>query len=186
MIYGSSGITRDGGRTWIKFKTSHLDFGAVDWADTGQRLLAIRHESGGMLTTTNDGGATWQDVGKGFSGCGVIDHQTFVATKLKEPGVFRSTDAGMTWSSVSSESPSAAVPVVFNGAAYWATGKGLLVSRDKGATWSALGAPVDAAYGPFFGSGNPIRRRRQERLLRDQGRRPDLAVRRSAPARFRH
>jgi hypothetical protein len=153
MIYGSSGITRDGGRTWTKFKTSHLDFGSVDWADSGLRFLAIRHESGGMLTTSSDGGTTWQDLGKGFSGCGAIDRQTFVATKAKEPGIFRSGDAGATWSQVSSESPSAAVPVLFNnGAAYWATGKGLLISRDKGATWAALGAPVDAAYGPFFGS----------------------------------
>ena len=80
------------------FKTSHLDFGTVDWADTGKRLLAIRHESGGMLTTSEDGGATWMNLGKGFSGCGVFDHSTFfVATKEKERGIFRSADAGATW-----------------------------------------------------------------------------------------
>ena len=57
MVYGGSAITRDGGRTWTKFTTSHFDFGSVDWADSGQRFLAMRHESGGMLTTTSDGGA---------------------------------------------------------------------------------------------------------------------------------
>ena len=150
MIYGDSAMTADGGRTWTKWKTSHLDFGAVDWADTGSRLLAIRHESGGMLTTSDDGGATWTNLGKGFSGCGVFDHATFVATKEKERGIFRSTDAGATWTQVFPETPSAAVPVVFDGAGYWAAGKGVLVSRDKGATWSALGTPVDATHGPFF------------------------------------
>ena len=149
MIYGSSAMTADGGKTWTKFKVSHLDFGAVDWADTGKRLLAIRHESGGVLTTSDDSGATWKDLEKGFGGCGVLDHATFVATKAKEPGIFRSTDAGATWAKVSEEKPSAAVPVVFDGAAYWPTGKTVLVSRDKGATWSEL-APVDATHGPLF------------------------------------
>ena len=150
MIYGDSAMTADGGMTWTKWKTSHLDFGAVDWADTGKRLLAIRHESGGMLTTSDDGGATWMNLEKGFSGCGVFDHATFVATKEKERGIFRSTDAGATWTQVFPETPTAAVPVIFDGAGYWATGKGVLVSRDKGATWTALGTPVDATHGPFF------------------------------------
>jgi photosystem II stability/assembly factor-like uncharacterized protein len=151
MIYGSSASTTDGGATWTKWKTSHLDFGSVDWSDTGKRLLALRHESGGMLTTSEDAGITWQDLGKGFSGCGVLDRTTFVASKEKEPGIFRSTDAGATWSAVSTEKPTAGVPTIFEGAAYWATGKGILVSRDKGESWSAIGTPVDATHGPFFG-----------------------------------
>ena len=155
MIYGDSAMTTDGGRTWTKFKTSHLDFGAVDWADTGKRLLAIRHESGGMLTTSEDGGATWKDLEKGFSGCGVLDRTTFVATKEKTSGIFRSTDASATWTQVFPETPSAPVPVIFEGTAYWPTGKGVLVSRDKGATWTTLGAPVEvnpaeATHGPLF------------------------------------
>jgi photosystem II stability/assembly factor-like uncharacterized protein len=151
MIYGDSAMTTDGGATWTKWKTSHLDFGAVDWADTGKRLLAIRHESGGQLTTSEDAGATWTNLEKGFSGCGVIDHAIFVATKEKEPGIFRSTDAGATWAKVSEEKPTAGVPVVFEDAAYWPTGKGVLVSRDRGATWTAL-APVEATHGPLFAS----------------------------------
>ena len=150
MIYGDSAMTTDGGTTWTKFKTSHLDFGSVDWVDTGKRLLAIRHESGGMLTTSADGGATWKDLEKGFSGCGALDQNTFVATKEKEPGIFRSTDTGATWTLVFKETPAAAVPVVFEGAAYWPTGRSLIVSRDNGATWQSAGAAVEASYGPFF------------------------------------
>ena len=151
MIYGDSGMTTDGGTTWTKWKTSHLDFGAVDWADTGRRLLALRHESGGILTTSEDAGATWTNLEKGFSACGVIDHATFVATKEKEPGIFRSTDTGATWVRVSELKPFAGVPVVFEGAVYWPAGKSILVSRDKGATWSELAA-VDATHGPLFGA----------------------------------
>ena len=55
MIYGSSGLTSDGGKTWTASKTSHLDFGAVDWAATGKCMLALRHESGGQLCFTADG-----------------------------------------------------------------------------------------------------------------------------------
>jgi photosystem II stability/assembly factor-like uncharacterized protein len=150
MIYGSSAMTTDGGATWTKFKSSHFDFGAVDWADTGRRLLVLRHESGGVLATSDDAGATWRDLEKGFSGCGVIDRTTFVATKEKEAGIFRSTDAGASWTQVFAETPKGAVPVVFDGAVYWPTGKAVLISRDKGATWSTLGAPVDAIYGPIF------------------------------------
>lgn len=151
MIYGSSALTTDGGKTWAKSKTSHLDYGAVDWEDTGKRLLALRHESGGMLTTSDDGGATWKDLEKGFNNLGVFDRNTFVATKAKEKGIFRSTDTGATWTQVFADSPVAAVPVVFKGAGYWPTGKTVLVSRDKGATWSELGAPVEAVFGPWFG-----------------------------------
>ena len=151
MIYGSSAMTADGGKSWAKSKVSHLDFGSVDWADTGKRLLALRHESGGMLTTSDDGGATWRDLEKGFSGCGVFDSKTFVATKAKEPGIFRSTDAGATWTQASTVTPTAGVPVVFKGNAYWAIGKGILLSTDKGASWSELGVPVDASFGPYFG-----------------------------------
>ncbi|MST94907.1 MAG: hypothetical protein EXS33_06520 [Pedosphaera sp.] len=151
MIYGSSALTTDGGKTWAKSKVSHLDFGAADWADTGKRLLALRHESGGMLTTSDDAGATWKDLEKGFSCLGVFDSKTFVATKEKEKGIFRSTDTGATWTEVSTEKPLGGVPVVFKGTGYWPTGKGLLTSKDKGSTWSALGTPVDAMIGPFFG-----------------------------------
>lgn len=156
MIYGDSAMTTDGGKTWSKFKTSHLDFGAVDWVDTGKRLLAIRHESGGLLTTSDDGGTTWKDLAKGFSGCGVFDRTTFIATKEKEPGIFRSTDAGVTWAQVFAETPSAAVPVVFKGNAYWCDGTGILTSTDNGATWnrSASGSqdkPYSMIYGPMFG-----------------------------------
>jgi hypothetical protein len=150
MIYGSSAMTTDGGETWTKFKTTHFDCGSVDWADTGKRLLAIRHESGGLLTASEDGGATWKDLEKGFASVGVFDHSTFVVTKEKEPGIFRSTDAGASWTQISDAKPTALAPIIVEGTAYWPTGKTLLVSRDRGATWSELGPGIDVTHGPLL------------------------------------
>ena len=122
---------------------------SATWAVSGSGAT-IEIESGGVLTTSEDGGATWTNLEKGFSGCGVLDRNTFLATKEKEAGIFRSTDAGATWTKVAEDKPTAGVPVVFEGAAYWPTGKAVLVSRDKGATWSALAAAVEATHGPMF------------------------------------
>jgi len=156
MIYGSSAMTTDGGKTWAKSKVSHLDYGLVDWSDTGKRILAIRHESGGMLATSDDGGATWKDLEKGFNNCGVFDKNTFVATKVKEKGIFRSTDAGATWAKVFTNTPAAAVPVVFKGTGYWCDGTGILASTDQGATWGRCAPgnqdkPPSIIIGPIFG-----------------------------------
>jgi photosystem II stability/assembly factor-like uncharacterized protein len=155
MIYGSSAMTLDGGKSWMKSKISHLDFGSVDWDDTAKRVLALRHESGGMLTTSDDGGAAWKDLEKGFSGCGVFDRKTFVATKAKEKGIFRSDDSGMTWTKVSESTPVAATPVVYRGTGYWCDGTNVLVSKDKGATWTSLllasDKPFSIIFGPLFG-----------------------------------
>jgi photosystem II stability/assembly factor-like uncharacterized protein len=155
MIYGSSAMTLDGGKSWMKSKLSHFDFGGVDWDDTAKRVLGLRHESGGMLATSDDGGATWKNLEKGFSGCGVFDRKTFVATKAKEKGIFRSTDAGATWTKVAEQTPVAATPVVFRGTGYWCAGPEILVSKDKGATWTAVQRDRDKTYdfhyGPFFG-----------------------------------
>jgi hypothetical protein len=149
MIYGGSACTTDGGKTWIRSKTSHLDIGAVDWEATGRCLLAVRHESGGMLCVSEDAGATWRDLGKGFAKVGLFDAKTLVASRGK--GLERSTDGGATWAPVSDITPAGCVMTVFQGAGYWATAQGLLASRDRGATWAIAGAPVDAFYGPYFG-----------------------------------
>lgn len=153
MIYGSSAMTLDGGKSWMKSKVTHFDFGGVDWDDTAKRVLALRHESGGMLATSDDGGATWKDLEKGFSGCGVFDRKTFVATKAKEKGIFRSADAGATWTKVADQNPAAATPVMYHGTAYWVAGTDILVSKDKGVTWSVLprDKEISAIFGPLFG-----------------------------------
>jgi len=150
MIYGPSAMTPDAGKTWVPSKTSHLDYGAVDWTD-GRAMIALRHESGGTACLTADGGATWKDLGKGFKGVGLFDAATLVALMEKEPGIFRSTDGGANWTKVSESKPTGFAMQVLKGVGYWTSAEGLLVSRDKGATWSVLGSPVRAMQGPLFG-----------------------------------
>lgn len=150
VVYGSSAVTLDAGKTWTKSKASHVDIVAVDWTD-GKSMLALRHEAGGMLTLSTDGGAAWTDLAKGFSRLGLFDPKTLVATKEKEPGIFRSTDSGATWAKVSDLVPSGLAMRVRGGVGYWTSDSGLLVSKDKGATWAVQGSPIKAFQGPYFG-----------------------------------
>lgn len=149
MIYGNSASTSDAGKTWTPSKLSHLDFGAVDWEATGQCFLAIRHERGGELALTSDGGKAWSDLGKGFTRVGMFDGKTFVCGKAK--GLVRSDDGGQTWNDVSDVTPPGYVMVVRDGIGYWPTAKGLLVSKDKGKTWAIHGSAVNAVHGPYWG-----------------------------------
>ena len=157
-IYGSSGYSGDAGKTWIQSKQGHLDFGAVDWSDTGKALLAIGHESGGKLLFSQDAGQHWKTLGSGYWGAGLFDHATLLssaAPRGSNPnGLLRSTDGGENWTKVSDEKPAAPVMVEFQGVGYWLGEHGLLVSNDKGATWSvAAKLPKGACVGPMFGAG---------------------------------
>src|SRR5258706_1884273 len=151
-IYGSAGYSGDGGKTWLASKTGHLDYGAVDWSDTGKALLAIGHESGGKLLYSVDAGREWKTLGKGYSAAGLFDAKTLL-TFIKADGLVRSTDGGEKWVKVSDEKLAAPVMVEFKGTGYWLGEKGLLVSKDKGGTWSVGGAlPKGACLGPMLGA----------------------------------
>jgi photosystem II stability/assembly factor-like uncharacterized protein len=150
MIYGGSAMTADAGKTWQPMKTSHWDFGAVDWESTGKCLLAFEHHSSGTLGLSTDGGETWKKTRYDFAAAvGLFDAQTLVRSDKK--GILRSTDGGATWKKVSEMVPGGNVMYTLKGIGYLASSRGVLVSKDKGATWSVLGSPVDAALGPLFG-----------------------------------
>lgn len=149
MIYGSSAATDDSGKTWTASKTSHLDFGAVDWHATGKCFLALRHENGGLLTLSSDGGQTWKDLQKGFTHVGLFDARTLISSRGK--GLVRSDDGGETWSSVSDVTPTGSVMQVRGGIGYWATADGLLASSDNGKTWKVEGEPIAFVIGPLWG-----------------------------------
>jgi hypothetical protein len=150
VVYGSSALSTDGGKTWTASKLSHVDAVSVDWSDA-KTLLVVRHESGGTISLSTDGGANWKDVGKGFKGVGVFDSKTLVATKEQGAGIFRSTDAGQTWTKVSDLKVAGLAMRSFGGKGYWIGDEGLVASADKGATWSVQGAAVKAIQGPYFG-----------------------------------
>lgn len=152
-IYGSCAYSDDAGKTWTKSKTGHLDYGAVDWSDTGKALLAIGHESGGKLMFSEDAGKEWKTLGTKYWAVGLFDHKTLLATVSGTDGIVRSTDGGQTWTKVSDEKPAAPVMVDLKGKGYWLGERGLLVSEDKGATWTmAAPVPKGACLGPMFGA----------------------------------
>ncbi|HET6250138.1 MAG TPA: hypothetical protein VFE47_20775 [Tepidisphaeraceae bacterium] len=151
-IYGSCAYSADAGKTWTKSTLSHLDYGAVDWSDTGKALLAVGHESGGKLVYSEDAGVKWKTLGKDYWAVGLFDHKTLLASIEKKDGIVRSTDGGVIWNKVSEEKVACPVMVVFKGTGYWLGEHGLLESKDQGATWTNAGAlPKGACLGPMFG-----------------------------------
>ena len=151
MIYGSSGLTTDGGKTWTASKTSHLDYGAVDWHATGKVFLGFRHEKNGLLTLSTDAGQSWTDLQPGFSHVGVVSDKILLACKEKGKAILRSTDGGQNWTEVSDIMPAARVAIVRDGTIYWASLKGLLTSKDEGKIWEVLADSPPCVFGPYFG-----------------------------------
>ncbi len=111
LIYGTGGLTLDGGKTWTQFP-GNFDFGAVDWsAAEPKTMLAVDH--GGRVNLTNDAGKTWKLIGTdrqsrehGSSvGLGIVDSGTLLLHRKDGAGIERSTDDGETWTKVSDLNP---------------------------------------------------------------------------------
>ncbi|MBI3855992.1 MAG: hypothetical protein HY293_09915 [Planctomycetes bacterium] len=153
QLDGKAAWTGDGGKTWNPCSDGGrrgFDFVAVDWSDPkARRMWGVRHESGDVGLLSEDGGASWKALDKGFKNCGVFDFNTLVTNKGQ--GIERSTDGGVTWTKVSDVVPTGRIMSCYKGVGYWLTEKGLLSSKDKGATWAPQGGAVSAWFGPSFG-----------------------------------
>ena len=154
MLDGPSAYTLDGGKTWQAMAPNQRgwDCGSVDWsAEKPANIFALRHECGGEIYTSDEMGKTWNLKGKAFASVGIFDAKTFVATKEKQQGIFRTTDGAETWTKVSELQPAGRDIRILKGVAYWTSAKGLLVSEDRGVTWAVQGRPVECSFGPYFG-----------------------------------
>jgi photosystem II stability/assembly factor-like uncharacterized protein len=165
LVYGDPiAVSTDRAATWkyLEKKSAHIDWCAVDWADPGPKfVLALKHESGGLLLASADGGKSFAEVGKGFGPGWVFDGRTAVVAtggtkEAPRPGLLRTTDGGKTFKGCGDYRPvgrgsAQALPRWHGGTLYWLTDSGLIATSDKGATWRKVGEVRDALYGPVFG-----------------------------------
>jgi photosystem II stability/assembly factor-like uncharacterized protein len=165
LVYGSPvGVSTDRAATWkyLDAKAAHVDWCAVDWADPEMKfVLALKHEAGGLLLASTDGGRSFTEVGKGHGPGWVFDGQTAVVAAVKgkdnpKARLLRSTDGGKTFRPCGDYSPvgrdsAQALPRWRDGTLHWLTDGGLIATTDKGQTWEKVGDVPGALYGPVFG-----------------------------------
>jgi photosystem II stability/assembly factor-like uncharacterized protein len=159
LVYGSPvALMAEPGAKWqvMNGKSAHVDWCALDWADPEVTLvLALKHESGGLLIASRDGGKSFEEVGKGYGPAWVFDDRTAVVAEMKtkdrpQPGLLRTTDAGRTFKPCGTYSTQA-LPKWRDGVLYWLVDGALLSTADRGETWKELGRIRDGRYGPVFG-----------------------------------
>lgn len=138
-------------------KSVHVDWCAVDWADPEMRFaLAFKHEAGGLLLLTRDGGKTFTEGDKGYGlGAWVFDPETAVVARAKgkghpKGGIVRTTDGGKTFTLVG-EGVSVSLPKVQGEVLYWLMEGTLLKGTEKGAKWEKVADVKNGRYGPVFG-----------------------------------
>jgi photosystem II stability/assembly factor-like uncharacterized protein len=159
LVYGAPLTlgTLDGG-DWktLQPKSSHIDWAAIDWTDPDPGLiLALKHESGGLLLQSRDGGRSFTEVGKGYGPAWVFDGSTAVVAGLKNkerprPGLLRTSDSGKTFQPAG-DYTATALPKWHKDTLYWLVDGALLTTTDKGENWKKLAEIKDGRYGPIFG-----------------------------------
>jgi hypothetical protein len=148
--------TTEGDWQFADKKSMHVDWCAVDWSDPHMRfMLAVKHESGGLLLVSRDGGKTFSEIGKGYGPAWIFDDDTAVVAQLRtkerpRPGLLRTTDGGKTFQSAGPY-VAHALPRWHDRMLYWLVEGALLSTSDKGASWSKISDLKDGRFGPVFG-----------------------------------
>jgi hypothetical protein len=165
LVYGSPvAVSLDRAATWtyLDARSNHVDWCSVDWSDPQRRfVLALKHESGGLLLASHDGGKSFSEIGKGFGPGWVFDNRTAVVATAKTKSaprsrIVRTTDGGKTFQPAGDFSPVGkdsvqALPRWRDGVLYWLVADGLIATSDLGATWQRVSEIKDGRYGPIFG-----------------------------------
>jgi hypothetical protein len=147
----------DGGTSFVQLgDQAHLDGLAVDCSDPERKTILIGlHERDHSLHLSTDGGQTFHLIGDrlpagtSFSTLPIIlDHTTFITNTSgwgdKKWGMWRSQDAGQSWTKVSDAGAADYALISRTGSIFYSLLWEMdhVVSRDHGLTWTKLGAPV--------------------------------------------
>jgi photosystem II stability/assembly factor-like uncharacterized protein len=158
-VYGGPiavGALDDAAWKYLDNKSSHIDWCVVDWSDAEMKfVLALKHESGGTLLASHDGGKTFAELGKSYGPAWIFGADTAVVAEAKtkdrpRPGLLRTADGGKTFQKCGDFSVTA-LPKPWGKAVYWLTDGGLIRTMDTGQTWEKVSDVKDSRYGPVFG-----------------------------------
>ena len=148
----------DGAWRAMDKKSVHVDWCAADWTDPEMKfVLAFKHEAGGLLLLSRDGGKSFTEGSKGHGlGAWAFDADTAVVAlaKSKEKpkgGIVRTADGGKTFAPAAEYAP-VALPKLQGDALYWLVEGALVKGTEKGAKWEKVSDVKDARYGPVFGT----------------------------------
>ncbi len=153
--------TTDGGKTFKPVPNIEAaDSISIDFTDPKHKTVIVGpHEKEHDVEVSTNGGTFFSKASKfpnttGYTGqVLVLDDKTWLASaagfdkkqkKEKEVGIWRTDDAGKTWTKVYNNGGTAPAFVASNGALYWELGEneGLLRSNNRGKSWNSLGAAV--------------------------------------------
>lgn len=146
--------TDDGGKSFKRLgKLAHADGVDIDFGDPERKTLLLGlHEQSQSLQLSTDGGNSWKKIGANLPPDSnhstdpiIIDSKTFVINtagwkQKASHGIYRTEDAGETWTKVSELGPAGTPLVASDGTIYWQKiwSGSLLKSTDKGKTWTQL------------------------------------------------
>jgi photosystem II stability/assembly factor-like uncharacterized protein len=118
-------------------------------------ILTLKHESGGLLLRSRDGGKSFDELGKGHGPAWVFDTDTAVVTLSKtkdrpKGSLVRTADGGKTFQACGDYGP-VSLPRWFDGALYWLADGKLIKTTNKGENWEKICDLKDGRFGPVFG-----------------------------------
>ena len=157
--YAGGGVfrTTDGGATFEQLgDITHVDTLGIDFSDPARSTMLVGKHEQPILLRSTDGGETWAEVQGLPDGIGyaafplVLDADTYLlgTNSGASSGIFRSADAGATWTKVFDQPVNGAPLLTSDGRILWIPGAGgsLIESTDQGATWTETDAPVRGTW----------------------------------------
>ncbi|MBI3830377.1 MAG: exo-alpha-sialidase [Planctomycetes bacterium] len=153
-------MTKDGGKTFQRQGyAGHTAGIGVDFADPERKTQLVgTHEGARRLYLSKDGGQKWFNIGKRLPQGSGFCHSVIVADAATllvgcwkgwnphlSDGIYRSEDAGETWTKVSDFGPSANPLLLKNGGYIWSCSNFLIQSSDKGKTWKKMDGPAESS-----------------------------------------